>query len=293
MTCPSTVTETIRISISAADGGTDAPTVDDLLGQLGDYFAVYEGVEAAITRGEDRHVVWRVTNASRNSPLQVTVTAYPAAPGIAFEQVASEAKRATANGLRDLIAGTSRPPFYTDNVLEAAHRFAGRVTGGLARVAVDHGDGEPEIVFTPLVARSTVEHIQVALEPPPRAGYRELGTLEGTIKAVERDGFGHPLIRLRHRLTGVEIKCWLEGEALELVQRRTVGEVVFRGRRAELVGQINYRSPGRVSSATIHTIRFAPAEDDLPSLAGVIDVDFTGGLRSEAYLERLRSGGRR
>jgi hypothetical protein len=91
-------------------------------------------------------------------------------------------------------------------------------------------------------------------------------------------------------LTGAEVKCFLEGDALHLIEERTVDDVVFRDRRAELVGRLDYRSLGRISAAYIHTIRFTPDDEKLPSLADIVDTSFTGGLRSEDYLERLRAG---
>ena len=285
-----TVAETIRLSISGAGLGTDAPTIEDLLDQLRDYFQVYRGVEQAIAGDDMKRVVWRVTHASRNSPLQLVVTAYPATPGQAFEEMANLAKRATAHGLRQLIAGEARPDYFTDNVLQAADRFVRRVTDGLDRTVVDNDDGEEPIVLTPPIARATVEHIRVALEPPPTKSYRELGTIEGVVKWIGKDGYGHPLLKLEDRLTGAEVKCFLEGDALHLIEERTVDDVVFRDRRAELVGRLDYRSLGRISAAYIHTIRFTPDDEKLPSLADIVDTSFTGGLRSEDYLERLRAG---
>ena len=282
--------ETIRLSISGAGLGTDAPTVEDLLDQVRDYFQVYQGVEQAIAGDEVQRVVWRVTDASRNSPLQLTVTAYPATPGIAFELMANEAKRATAEGLRQLIDGKPRPPYFTDNVLQAADRFVRRVTDGLDRTVIDNGDGDEPVVLTPPLARETVEHIRVALEPPPLRTYREISTLEGVIKRVGKDGYGHPLLWLEHRLTGNEVKCFLEGDALHMLEERTVDDVVFRNRRAELVGRVDYRSIGRISAAYIHTIRFSPEASKLPDLSDVVDLNFTRGLQSEFYLERLRAG---
>lgn len=283
--------ETITLSISGAGAGTDAPTIEDLLDQLRDYFVVYHGVEEAIAGDSMKRVVWRVTDASRNSPLQLTVTAYPASVASKdFEQAARQTKIAAAQGLRQLIESGERPPYFTDNVLQAADRFVRRVTDGLSRTAVDNGDGQPPVVLTPMLARETAEHIRTVLEPPPIRTYRELGTLEGTIKRVGRDGYGRPLLWLEHRLTGAEVKCFLEGDALQVVEEHTVDDVVFRGLKAELVGRIDYRSLGRISAAYIHTIRFKPSDQKLPNVEDIVDRAFTRGLPSEVYLERLRLG---
>ncbi len=282
--------ETIRLSISGAADGTDAPTIDDLLDQLRDYFQVYRGVEKALAGDDAPRVIWRVTDASRNSPLQLTVTAYPASPGLPFEMIARSAKLATSDGLRRLIDGEGRPPFFEDNVLQAADRFVRRVTRGLEQTIIENGDGDPAVVLTQPLARAAVEAIRVALEPPPVRTYREIGTLEGIVKRVGKDGYGHPILWLEHRSSGSEIKCFLEGDALHQVEAGTVDDVVFRDRTARLIGRIDYRSLGRISAAHIHTIRFSPTPHDLPSLDQVVDPAFTGGMLSEHYLERLRAG---
>ena len=65
---------------------------------------------------------------------------------------------------------------------------------------------------------------------------------------------------------------------------------LWRNCRVFLYGKIHYKAPGRIGRVDANRIRFLRGSDDLPSLDEVVDQNFTGGLSSEEYLEKLRNG---
>jgi hypothetical protein len=73
------MSDPIRFTIRAQNAETDAPTVDDLLAQIGDWNSILRGVEEAIAEDGASEIEWRVTGASKNSPLSLELTAFPAA----------------------------------------------------------------------------------------------------------------------------------------------------------------------------------------------------------------------
>lgn len=144
------------------------------------------------------------------------------------------------------------------------------------------------MITTPAIARSAAKNTELALKPVDKP-YAELGSIEGIARGVDVDGHGRRLLNVRHRLTGDVIKCILHGQALEVIGRHTVGDV-FQGLRVHVHGTIRYRSLGHISQVEATEILFARPRADLPSIDDILDETFTGGLKSEDYLERLRDG---
>lgn len=172
-------------------------------------------------------------------------------------------------------------------LVKAEHLFA-RVTNGLAQTIVDYGPGLPTMELDRSKAYAAAANVQAILKPQPKA-YDETGSIEGIAHGFDRDGWNNPILRVKHRSSGEEITCRLSGQALEEIEKRQVGEL-WRNSRILLYGTIHYKALGRVGRVDAHTVRFLRGSNELPSLDDIADPDFTGGLRTEVYLGRLRNG---
>lgn len=277
---------TFRISGHHVD--SDAPTADDLLGQIKDYLEILRGVEAAIAEDGSTALEWRVVYANKASPLAIRLEAFPRLYATNVDQRASQVVFHTATGLAQLERSPARPSFFSDDVLERAERVFKRVTNGLDLSEVDFGDALPQSRITPLTARSAARNAELARTPAERP-YRELAGVEGYFHSVERDGYGRKLLWIRHRLSGNYIKCILSGAALRLVSQQEIGEV-FSGRRLLVSGTVHYKALGVISQIEANEVGFFPSNSDLPGLNDILDDDFTGGLTTAEFLERLRNG---
>ncbi|HLJ63683.1 MAG TPA: OB-fold nucleic acid binding domain-containing protein [Stellaceae bacterium] len=118
----------------------------------------------------------------------------------------------------------------------------------------------------------------------------ELGSVEGHTEQVEREGKGCCVLYLTDRLRDASIKCVLTGAALAKADQldagarvRVFGKIYYRGQHS--------RGPRQISWIEATDIAFPPPRSTLPTIDDVIDETFTGGLRSEEYLEKLRNGG--
>ena len=67
----------VRFTITGRAPDTDAPSVEDFLDQMRDYVEVLRGVEEAASGVPGSAIVWRVVEASRNSPVLFGLEAYP------------------------------------------------------------------------------------------------------------------------------------------------------------------------------------------------------------------------
>lgn len=69
----------VTLSVAGRGSDTDAPTVEDFLGQVRDYFDVLAQVEATLAEDGESAIEWRIVGASKNSPLSIEAEAFPPA----------------------------------------------------------------------------------------------------------------------------------------------------------------------------------------------------------------------
>ncbi|MFL9842190.1 hypothetical protein ABS767_14555 [Sphingomonas sp. ST-64] len=279
---------TVQLSI-AGRGPEDAPLLGDLLDQIQDFFEILNGVAASIAGDDADHFEWRVIGLSKNSPASITVEAIPLAGFSDGAELAARARDQAAVGLVQLKSDDARPVHFTDNVLEAADRFVRRIARNLSETIIHESKIGP-VSFKPVDAIPAISNIGLVLTSDPIHPYRELGSFEGHIENVGTDGWGRPYIVIKSRLTDADVKCFLRGAALEALEQEPVAEVVWRKRRVLATGVLKFRSLGRLSQAEINRLDFSFHSEKLPQLADIIDPQFTGGLPSEEFLERLRNG---
>jgi len=135
---------------------------------------------------------------------------------------------------------------------------------------------------------SAVAHVQQILKPPAKV-YTEIGSIEGIAHGFDKDARGFLNLKIRHRLMGDEINCRLSGQALQEIIARQIGDFL-RNCRVQLSGTIHFKALGRISRMDANTIRFLRSRGELPDIDDIQDENFTGGLSSEEYLERIRNG---
>jgi hypothetical protein len=282
------MTNPIRLTISGHSAETDAPTVEDLVEQIGDWFSILRGVEEAVAEDGTREIEWRVTGASKSSPLAFELTPFPRRHGVNIEHRAREVKEHVEAGLSLLRSKAERPSYFTESVLDKAQKLFERVTNGLNLTKIEFGDDLPEIHITPANARAAATNIS-SVRKPKEKPYREIGSIEGTLQRVERDGYGRPLLYVKLRLDGDTVKCVARDGARTEVERHEIADI-WKNRRVRVFGLIYYRALGRITQLDADAVHFLRSRDELPQPSDIVDMNFTGGLKSEEYLERLRNG---
>jgi hypothetical protein len=278
---------TIKLSIKAR-GESDSPKVDDFLNQIRDYFEILDGVEQAIAEDGINAIEWRIIGATSNSPIALEAQAFPAVYAMNIDRRVETVTRQTALGLQQISTRRERPAYFTDKVLARAERLFERVTNGLETTVVDFGDELPKLEITPTIAKEAAANVRSLLTPPDKP-YTELGSIEGTARSIDRDGWGHFILYVHGRLTGEEVKCFVSGQAADDLGEHQIREV-WRGRRLQVYGKLHFKGMGKLQQIEATKIRFLRDRSDLPGVDDIFDPDFTGGLRSEDYLARLRDG---
>lgn len=279
----------IKIMIKGCgEVGTDAPTVDDFLGQVRDFLAVLQGVERAVSEDGENEIVWRVTNAQMNSPISFELTPFAKNPAIFVDTRAERVERAAMEGIVSIKNGEQRPRYFDDELMAKTRKMHARVTNGLSDTIFLF---DPSIAKSPIVIdRASALNVEARYratlnaEPIP---YRELGSIEGFVSKAELDGFGRAILRFRSRIDGSEVKAVATGRAFQQLEALRLADV-WQGIRVRVYGTINYRGLGVVDGLIATGIEVLD-QTPLPNMDAIVDENFTSGLKSETYLAELRS----
>ena len=279
----------ITIRVKGTDNrGSDAPTVKDLLNQIQDQVSLMLDVEKAID-GKD-HLEWRVTNVSMNSPITFEITPVAKVYGTDIEARAREVVVATSKGLASLRDGKDRPHSFTDDAIRKTEKISRRVTNGLASTEVDFSEYEEQVYrLDHETAHRTVATLSKMTETL-KYPHRELGSIEGFVKSIARDGHGRPLIHLTGRLNGNEVKCIGTNGGLDRIGHLRVDQIM-RGLRIRVFGTLHYKTTDTVDRVDVDRVDLFPQEDELPGLDDIVEPNFTDGVEAVENLKKLRADG--
>lgn len=285
------MTRAVRFTISGHAAETDAPTVEDVLDQMRDFLDILRGVEEAAVGAPGSAIEWRVVHASRSSPLALEIQPFPKQFATNIDARVEIVVAETARGLAALQYRAERPRHFTNDVMRKAQRAFKRVTNGISASGADFGPGLPKIDLTRSVARNAAQNVETVLASPDKP-YQEIGSIEGYFQGVEMDGYGRRVAHVMDRISGEPIKCVIARDAKAAIHDLASREIrdVWRYMRVLVHGRIFFNGPGKVDHVDAEGFRFFATRDDLPQINDIIDPDFTNGMRSEEYLERLRDG---
>ena len=278
----------VTFKISGRGAEDDAPSAEDFLRQFSDLVDILEGVEQAVAGGTKGDIEWRITSASRNSPLEIVVTPYSKEFGVSIDDRVGVVTTAIASGLQAIDSGATQPPYFSEPVLGKLERMARRTLDGLAATNIDFGPDLPALQMSRASALRISQNLKSILSPNEKP-YEEIGSIEGFFSGVERDGYGRPVLYLKHRLSGDKIKCLVSESAISEVGEERIATVYDR-RRILVTGRIKYKSLGNIREVVADHVQVIQKKEGLPSIEDIQDPNLTGGMLSEEYLERLRDG---
>jgi hypothetical protein len=258
----------VKISVRGHGPETDAPAVEDAIDELRDYLDIFRGVEEAVAGAPTSAVIWRMVDARRSSPLAFDIQAFPRYFATDISDRVEIILTETARGMATLQARAERPRHFTNSVMRKVHRVFQRVTDGLILSEVDFGAELPPARITPTVGRNAARNVELIL-PTPDKPYQEIGSIEAYVHGAALDGFRRRVLYVTDRITVRDL---------------------WRNRRVQVSGRIHFVGSGKIDHLDVQNVRFLRNRSDLPQVDDIIDPDFTGGMRSEEYLERLRDG---
>ena len=281
----------IKITVMGRPGhDDDAPTVEDLLSQIRDQVDLMREVERAIDPDGKQHLDWRVTNVSKNSPITFELTPTAKNYGTDIDHHVGNIVTTVAEGLKALRNTDKRPKFFNDQAMKTVERVTRRVNNGLAVTEVDFTAYQQErFRLDHETAYSTMSSVERIREPLAKS-HRELGSLEGYVKTVGRDGHMRPVLYISSRLDGSEVKCVAKEGGLEKIGHLEVDKVTS-GLRVNVFGVMHYKDASRLNRIDVERIDLFDDSDLLPDIRDIVEQNFTDGVEAVEYLKKLRTDG--
>lgn len=258
------------IHIGSRDGGVP---VERLLEAVTKTLAVLGRLDAR-TSGERKPVIhWRVTKATTQSPLALTLTAHVSS---SHRDNSHDVVRTYLKGLRKLETGKGMPQDFPDDAIRETRALIGLLDRGLSHLEFS-APGE-QTVAPSLRSAAVIDEFF-----DKRAAFVfDETTLEGSLEVVSVHGA--ETVDVFDPLSNARVRCVLpEG----LLPRA----VEALGRRVAVSGRAKFNDQGRPLSIEVQSIRLLRDRATLPKASdfeGSGRLDITGGIESSEFVRRLR-----
>jgi hypothetical protein len=251
------------LTIKVAGKGDDYITADSFLEVIRETVAILRELDP------QDGLVWKLKNASINSPLSMTFVAMPRAGAEDFPNGVS---RNYLNMFRGLDRGGEVSAGTPPKAVFRAKRLMNVLNNGVAQITFSSPGAEP-VTPTQRVQATVDEY-----EASHRDVYRDFATLEGELRTVSVDG-GSKFI-IRDRITGHRTQCTIPHEKLEDAKNALE-------RRVAVTGSVRYKA-GRPMHIDVESFEAMPDRGSLPQFDDIKGIDVTGGEDSVAFVRKGR-----
>jgi hypothetical protein len=212
---------------------------------------------------------WKISEASTNSPLHLTLSEESAD----VDDASHEAVRAYIEGIRALETDeppTEPPAFFENKTLSSVQRLVSVLRRDTAALVFSSPDIAPV---------SATQRVAISVDELIGAKFKATGALEGILETLTARGKIN--FKLYDPLTNCRIACYISPEKLE------EAKAAFPHRVA-VYGPIRYAKSGRPLSIEVEQIRRLRLRSELPQLKDLGRIDLTGGADSSEHIRRLR-----
>ena len=272
----------VTLKVEAPKDHPDVLAVQDAMQQVLDYFRLLtpEGKSA----GE---VVWRLTFATTSSPLTVVAEAVSLHTDVDVSLLAAAQIKSFARNLRDLRGGKI-PHTWSQSKANVALSVVRRTFNGIGatEVAFDDEDEAPIRIDTS-AAKESLAKLQEAPIHQFRA-HSERGAVEGNLVEI-MTYYNAPAILIREHGTAAEVICTINQETVDEINEAIRADDVWHRRRVSVHGMLHYDDKGKIIRVLSDSVALIPTPRDV-TINELRDPDFTAGLDTIDYLERLREG---
>lgn len=253
---------------------TVGPDVGDVparqfLDAVGHSLSILREVDSSISVKRTGTLRWVLGGLSLASPATVTLRGLAPAEG---RDLGPEVVRAYIDGLKQLEAEGTPPPFFTDDALEAAGQLSRLRLGREGRIKVE-ALGKTVII---------TERISASVKELAAQAFTTIGSIEGTLEMVTLHE--HRYFRVYDAIHGAGVPCYFPLEQMDDVRAAL-------GRRVSVSGRMRVNRQGDKLSLLVEKYQIFPPEEKLPKpsdIRGLVP-DMTQGRLSEDYVRELWS----
>lgn len=266
------MSENLKIVLGTSPPEQDTLDVNDALNQLRDFFMLLDS---------GRGISWRITFASKNSPLTLGFEPFSERydPAL-FSAYAKEEKREFENNMVDLLEG--RMPFmWANNKHKGATDLLQRINERINKFEIDFCDELPPIEVTPQSANFAYKKISFHKRDLSR---REIGSIDGHISDIGVY-YNRPAIQVFDRLRQTKIWCVVPNDHIDIIAESSGLRDVWEKQRVRVSGDIYYDKVGGIAKLIVSD--FEKINPRKIAIQDIMDADFTGGLTPSEYLSSM------
>lgn len=280
--------ETIAITVHAAALGPKDLAVADAMRQVLDIIEIVDAA-ASVEASGDVRVVWRLRNASTNSPFTVEAEGWSTDPGVVVGQLAARAAERTKEAFAALLRKEAPPSWMGLTELKAAKRVFERNLNGIGQTDL-HIARDPIFIVPSLAATavSAIEHVLFEIKQhATNLSRTEFGSIEGEIVAAATYYYS-PSIIVRERLSGHRVTCVLSSEAAQQIGPEHSLADIWSGQRVLISGALHFDADGNLAKIEAESLVQVQTRD--VDLADIRALDITGGLSTSEFVRLIRGG---
>lgn len=276
----------VSITVEPSAEHPNVLDVKDAMQQVLDFFEL-------ISADEDKaRYVWNLTFAGTNSPFRADAEAVSLDPTVNISAIAQSRVQEAAAFLDEVSHGKRPTRTLSKRRYDAARKLMRRNTNGVGRTIAKFDRRPTPFTVTPTIAARALAAIEQAdTEPfdllPAKRNRMEIGSVEGTLIDVGTD-YNQPAIHIKERRSGKTITCRVDQALMDGISQSADFVDVWEHRRVIVRGKIFYDTSGDVVRVHARSIRRVNPRD--MTFRDIEDKDFTEGLDTVEYVDRLREG---
>ena len=237
---------------------------------------------------DQQHVHWILENATFSSPFVISAKPIDTQTKELAYDVIDPIVEDIASTLTKLSSLQSRPDNLSDKKQERIRRLLERNTNGIEMTEYDFGRGIEPVTIDHNSAERSLE----LLNKPSKLdllmatfAHQEYGAIMGSLLRLGTY-YKQPAIYVKDFDTEDSIWCQVDKITLEDLNEKIRAKHVWERQDVLVEGLIDYDSNGKITHITDGAVSYIDRKQ--VSLEELHDPDFSEGLSSEEYLERLR-----
>jgi len=277
------VTESVQISITSHKSEHEGLTVQDAMRQVWDFFDL-------LSNEANPHVHWILEDVKYNSPLVISAKPINIQTNELAYDLADPVVQDVASAIRDLVASKAPQVKLSDKKLEKIKHLLERNTNGIEKTEYYFGHEIEPAIIDQTIAESSLRLLEQPNELDALLktfSYEGFGSVTGSLINIGKR-YTKPIIYIKEFNSGNKLWCEVDQQTITELEEEIRAKDVWEQRDIVVQGMLNYDDNGKLTHIIDSKVSYLDRKH--VSIEELHDPDFTEGLSSEQYLEKLRGG---
>lgn len=271
----------VQISITPSESGIGKLIIQEAMEQVWDFFDL-------LSDENSQHVQWVLEDVSLNSPLVIVAKPIDIQTNRLAYDVVAPIVEDVARLIENISSSQPCKVNLSDKKRKKFTQLLERNINGIEKTRYNFGYGvEPVTIDQNLAERGLKKLTQPSEMDNLLATFavQAYGSITGTLIRLGKY-HNKPAICIEEFNTGNSIWCQIDHDTLADIEDKIRAKDVWEHRDIRAQGMLDYNDSGKLTHITAGKVSYLNRKEI--SLDKLHDPDFSEGLPSEEYLERLR-----